>query len=75
MALYDPAALGSASDFLRQTDWLGEPCRSIPPLLNMLPALNDCVSCTVSSWDFSIVSEEVGPLCRSLQVEMAASAQ
>ena len=31
MSLYDPAAFGGTTDFLRQTDWLGEACRSNPP--------------------------------------------
>ena len=31
MSLYDPAAFGGTADFLRQTDWLGEKCRSNPP--------------------------------------------
>jgi LDH2 family malate/lactate/ureidoglycolate dehydrogenase len=31
MSLYDPAAFGGTDDFLRQTDWIGEACRSNPP--------------------------------------------
>jgi LDH2 family malate/lactate/ureidoglycolate dehydrogenase len=31
MSLYDPAAFGGTADFLRQTDWLGDACRSNPP--------------------------------------------
>src|SRR5450830_246046 len=31
MSLYDPAAFGGTTDFLRQTDWLGDACRSNPP--------------------------------------------
>ena len=31
MSLYDPAAFGGAADFLRQTDWIGNACRSNPP--------------------------------------------
>jgi L-lactate dehydrogenase len=31
MSLYDPAAFGGTRDFLRQTDWLGDSCRSNPP--------------------------------------------
>lgn len=31
MTLYDPAAFGGTTDFLRQTDWLGAACRSNPP--------------------------------------------
>jgi LDH2 family malate/lactate/ureidoglycolate dehydrogenase len=31
MSLYDPAAFGGTADFLRQTDWIGQACRSNPP--------------------------------------------
>lgn len=31
MSLYDPAAFGGTTDFLRQIDWLGEACRNNPP--------------------------------------------
>ena len=31
MSLYDPAAFGGTTDFLRQMDWLGDACRSNPP--------------------------------------------
>jgi LDH2 family malate/lactate/ureidoglycolate dehydrogenase len=31
MSLYDPAAFGGTADFVRQTDWLGQACRSNPP--------------------------------------------
>ena len=31
MSLYDPAAFGGNADFLRQTDWLADACRSNPP--------------------------------------------
>jgi LDH2 family malate/lactate/ureidoglycolate dehydrogenase len=31
MSLYDPAAFGGSTDFLRQTDWLAHSCRSNPP--------------------------------------------
>ncbi|MCM2297658.1 Ldh family oxidoreductase [Rhodoferax sp.] len=31
MSLYDPAAFGGTADFFRQTDWLGQACRSNPP--------------------------------------------
>jgi len=37
MSLYDPAAFGGTADFLRQTDWLGDACRSNPPR----PGFND----------------------------------
>jgi LDH2 family malate/lactate/ureidoglycolate dehydrogenase len=31
MSLYDPAAFGGLDGFTRQTDWLGEACRTNPP--------------------------------------------
>ena len=31
MSLYDPAAFGGSADFVRQTDWLAQACRSNPP--------------------------------------------
>jgi LDH2 family malate/lactate/ureidoglycolate dehydrogenase len=31
MSLYDPAAFGGQTDFLRQTDWLADTCRNNPP--------------------------------------------
>lgn len=31
LSLYDPAAFGGMADFVRQTDWIAEACRSNPP--------------------------------------------
>lgn len=31
IALYDPAAFGGAEQFMRQTDWIADACRSNPP--------------------------------------------
>jgi LDH2 family malate/lactate/ureidoglycolate dehydrogenase len=31
MSLYDPAAFGGTAEFMRQTDWIADACRSNPP--------------------------------------------
>jgi LDH2 family malate/lactate/ureidoglycolate dehydrogenase len=31
MSLYDPDAFGGTEEFMRQTDWIGDACRSNPP--------------------------------------------